>query len=118
MEKRSGNARLDSRVVVRLKVLIFGTSEDHPELEMVTRDLSVGGMLCESTLPVPLGEMARLSLDLTRETGGVQPVALQAIPLRIGGNGPYTVAFHFVNAPRRVVDLIRKFVARTVGSQT
>ena|SRR6266481_6360994 len=117
MEKRSGNARLDSRVVVRLRVLIFGTSEDHPEMEMVTLDLSVGGMLCESSLPVPLGEMVRLSLDLTRETGEAQPVALQAIPLRIGGNGPYTVAFHFVNAPRRVVDLIMRFVARRLGDQ-
>ena len=117
MEKGAGNSRLDSRVAVRLRVLVFRTSADLPELEMVTRDLSVGGMLCESTAAVPLGEMVRLSLDLTRETGEAQPVALQAIPLRIGGSGPYAVAFHFVNAPRRVLDLIRRFVARTLGEQ-
>jgi c-di-GMP-binding flagellar brake protein YcgR len=113
MEKAAGDARLESRVVVHLKVLLFGALEDHSDLEMVTRDLSVGGMLCESTLAVPLGEMVRLSLELTRETGETQTVALQAIPLRIAGNGPYSVAFHFVNTPRRVIESIKKFVART-----
>ncbi len=113
MGNEARGQRVDPRAATRLRVVAFGAVQDHPELEMTTRDLSAGGALCESRVPVPLGRSVRLRLDLTTDSGTLQPVALQAIVLRVEGSGPFTVAFHFVNPPERVRDLIRQFVFRS-----
>lgn len=118
MGQQTGDARVDPRVDVRVPVVVFGAAPDRQEIEMVTRNLSAGGTLCESAVSVPLGTPVSLRLDLADEAGVVHPVVSGAIAVRVEGAGPFTVAFHFVNAPARVVDRVKRFVFRALRSSS
>lgn len=114
MDPSRRDVRLEPRAAVRLRVVVFGVSPDRPETEMTTRDLSGGGVLCDSALSIPLGKPLKLRLDLTNEAGLPHPVILEAIALRVEGTGPCAVAFHFTEAPERIREQVRRFVVRAL----
>jgi hypothetical protein len=114
MSLRRPQSRLDPRVAVRLKGCVFGASSSHPEIEVATLNLSMGGALCESNVTIPLGIPVRLRLDVTNESGSVHPLVVEAIPLRVEGSGPFIVALHFVGPPDRILDLLRRFLLRSL----
>jgi len=114
MDLSRQDVRLEPRAQVRIRVVVFGLSPDRPETELTTRDLAAGGMLCISSLPVPLGKPVKVSLHLTDESGLPHPVILEAIALRVEGAGPYAVAFHFTQAPERIRVQVRRFVLRAL----
>jgi c-di-GMP-binding flagellar brake protein YcgR len=104
--------RLDPRVEARARVTVFGADDALDQIAMVTSNLSAGGALCDSGLPLPVGRTVRVRLDLQIADQGADPqaVVVEAIVMRVEGTGPYLVAFHFVNVPRRVADLLKRFV--------
>ncbi len=116
MSQNKRDVRLDPRAEVRVKVVVFGASPERRNVAMVTRDLSAGGALCESDAAVPPGRPFKMQLDLASESGALHPVVLEAIVLRVEGSGPFAVAFHFVDVPERIRDLIRRFVVRHLQS--
>ena len=99
---------------MRIRVVVFGAGTGRQEIEMSTRDMSSGGVLCESPELIPLGKPVRVRLDLTTDSGAPQQVVLEGIALRVDGQGPFDVAFHFVNAPERIREMIRRFVLRSL----
>jgi c-di-GMP-binding flagellar brake protein YcgR len=113
MNQYRADPRVNPRVEVRLRAVLFGALTGVDELELTTVNLSAGGALCESPRPVPLGRPVRLRLDLTDDSGAPHPVVIEALVLRTEGSGPYRVALHFVNVPPRILDLVRKFVFRS-----
>jgi hypothetical protein len=114
MSQHGNDPRLDPRATVRIRTVLFDAGPDHGAVEMTTRNLSAGGTLCESSQRVPLGRSLTLRIDLPDGTGGLHPVVVGAMALRVEGDGPFLVALHFVNPPARVVDLLRRFVARSL----
>ncbi len=114
MSQHRNDPRLDPRATVRLKALLFDAGPDHGAVEMTTRNLSAGGALCESNLHVTLGRSLTLRIDLPDGPGGVRPVVVGAMVLRVEGDGPFLVALHFVDPPVRVVDILKRFVARSL----
>jgi hypothetical protein len=114
MSRDPTDHRLDPRATVRLRVVAFGAGPGQADLEMVTRNLSAGGALCESPVPVPLAAPLTTRIDLTDEAGAAHPVVVEALVLRVEGGGPCLVALHFVDPPARVLEHLKGFVARTV----
>jgi len=110
-----GDTRIDPRAEVRLAAAIFGAGPDHPEIAATTRNLSVGGALCECSVPVPLGRPVKLRLDLPDDSGASHAVILEALVLRVEGGTPCVVALHFINVPARILALIKRFVFRSAG---
>lgn len=104
--------RLDPRVAVRVPAAAFGAAGGLSEIPMETINLSRGGALCASDLPVPPGATVKLRLDLESATGVAQPVVLEAIVLRVEGRAPYRVAFHFSAVPGAAAGILRDFLAR------
>lgn len=114
MNPPRSHSRLDPRVEVRVKGCIFGVSPGHPDIEVETLNVSVGGALCESAISIPLGTPVRLRLDITDEAGSTHPIVVEAIPLRVGGSGPFAAALHFVRTPDRILGLLREFLLRSL----
>ena len=107
--------RADVRVAVRLRAVAFGVAGAPAGIEMVTRDLSVGGALCDSPAVVPLGLPVHLRLDLTDASGAPHPVIVEALVLRVEGDGPAVLAFHFVSASPRIRQVIKSYIAKHLG---
>ncbi|HEU4402199.1 MAG TPA: PilZ domain-containing protein [Candidatus Polarisedimenticolia bacterium] len=114
MAKDRLDVRLDPRVSTRVRVTVFGDPPGQREIAMTTRDLSAGGALCDSPHPLPLGRPVRMRLDLADDSGAPHPVVLKAIVLRVEGESPHVIAFHFVEVPARLLELIRRFVLSTL----
>ncbi len=112
MARDLSDIRLDPRAEVRLRASVFGVSAESPEIEVETRNLSVGGALCESSAPIPLGMSIRLKIDLPQESGSAHSVVVEAIAVRASQTGPFITAFHFVDVPPRVLELLEGFVLR------
>jgi hypothetical protein len=106
--------RLDPRVAVRVRVVVFGAGPGPSDLEMTTRNLSSSGTLCDSQAAIPLATPVTARLDLTDDSGAPRPVVVQALVVRLEGSGPYRVALHFVGPPARVLDALKRFVARSL----
>ena len=109
------DARIDPRAQVRLPAAIFGADPDHPEIEATTRNLSAGGALCECAVPLPLGRPIKLRLDLPDDSGASHAVILEALVLRVEAGTPCVIALHFINAPARILELVKRFVFRRDG---
>lgn len=114
MNQRDAERRVDVRAAVRLRAVVFGAGAAG-EVEMVTRDLSLGGTLCETPTALPLGRPVRLRLDLLDATGEPHPIVVEALALRVEGHGPYVVAFHFVGLTVRIQHALKAFLGRTLG---
>ena len=110
MARDTSEIRLDPRVEVRLRAFVFGASPERPEIEVETCNLSVGGALCRSSVPMPLGKPIRLEIDLPHEPGSAHSIVLEAIVVRVSQSGPFIIAFHFVDVPPRVLDILGRFV--------
>jgi len=111
MDRSSSNRRVDVRLDVRVRVVAFGVPGASDQTTMETRDLSLGGMLCDSPTIVALGRPVRLRLDLPDADGVTHPVVLTALALRSDGEGPYLLAFHFVGVSDRIQHILRRFIA-------
>ncbi len=117
MARDHSDIRLDPRAEVRLRASVFGVSPDQPEIEVETRNLSVGGALCQSSFPIPLGRSLRLKIDLPGESGSAHSIVVEAIVVRATQSGPFIIAFHFVDVPPRVLELLERFVMRCLPAQ-
>lgn len=106
--------RGDPRVSKRVQAVVFGAGGDLAEIPMETGNLSVGGAFCRSVHPLTVGRSVRLRLDLPGPGGTPQPIVVEAIVVRVEGNGPYGIAFHFVGTPPRIADLLRAFLQRAM----
>lgn len=112
MTQYKSSPRLDPRAEARARVTVFGADDALDQITMETSNLSAGGALCDSGMPLSIGRTVRVRLDLVEPESEPQPVVVEAIVLRVEGTGPFQVAFHFVNVPQRVADLIKRFVLR------
>ena len=110
--------RLDPRAEARARVIVFGVDEALDQIAMETSNLSAGGALCDSGFLMPVGRAVKVRLDLVDPGGEPQPVVVEAIVLRVEGTGPFQVAFHFLNVPQRVSDLIKRYVMRQIQTAT
>ncbi len=106
------DVRIDQRAQVRVRGVLFTGDPPGGEVEVATVNLSGGGALCDSPVAPALGSIVRLRLDLSNPDGTPLPIVVEALVLRVEGQGPCVVAVHFVNPPMRVGDLIRRFVFR------
>ena len=112
MTQYKSSPRLDPRVEARARVTVFGADEALDQIAMETSNLSAGGALCDSGMPLPVGRTVRVRLDLVDPGSDPQPIVVEAIVLRVEGTGPFQVAFHFVDVPQRVADMLKRFVLR------
>ncbi len=112
MDQSDSERRVDVRIDARVRAVAFGVPAASDETVMLTRDLSLGGALCESPVTVALGRPVRLRFDLTDPAGTPHPVVLTALALRAEGDGPFLIAFHFVGVPERIQHVLRGFIAR------
>jgi len=115
MGNNQGDTRIDPRAEVRLPAAIFGAGPEQPEITATTRNLSAGGTLCECAVPLPLGRPIKLRLELPDDSGAPHTVILEALVLRVEGGTPCVVALHFINVPARILDLVKRFVFRSVS---
>ena len=112
MKPPPAECRLDPRAAARVRVTVFGAGPGSSDLVMTTRNLSSSGVLCESPAAIALALQVTARLDLTDDSGAPHPVVVEALVVRVEGGGPYLVALHLASPPARVLEVLKRFVAR------
>ena len=82
-----------------------------------TRDLGVGGALCDSPEPLPEGTSVslRLTLPATRTTGS-ETIVIAATITRVEGSTPFTLALKFADPRSAPVRTLGRFLFRARDS--
>ena len=93
--------------------LVAGPSGDPRTVRVLTRDLGVGGALCESPEALPEGSSVSLCLSLpATRTAGPETVVIPAIISRVEGSGPCTLALRFGDPRSAPIRALGRFLLR------
>lgn len=101
-----GTPRLDLALPARL---VPDPSEGEGVLEVTTRDLGGGGVLCEGPVAPPRGARFTLQLTLPGETGGTR-LSVPVRVVRVDGSGPFVLALQYEDPADGALETIRRFV--------
>lgn len=101
-----GSPRLELALPARL---VPDPSEGEGVLEVTTRDLGGGGLLCEGPVAPPQGARFTLQITLPGEGGGTR-LSLPVLVVRVDGAGPYILALRYADPTDRALESIRRFV--------
>ena len=104
----------------RYSVAQFLTVYDEEKIVLLGRvdDLSMGGMCVSSELSIPLGNKAKLTIEIPLEDGGVDTILQQCESVWIRAdeaNGLYKIGFRFIGISPNNMKKIHRIISCQPG---